>query len=240
MNGCQFSNFFLVCMLVAIDAPSSRAATSIYADRAQFEERLSVMIVDDYENNNYQDENAVTIFSIHSNADMNAVLNETRYTPTAWPQQNHILLWNMNTFDHMYDSSFNGSFRLDFTQSSITRGNGVDGFGVDFANYGFDFQPELGDFAYYAYVTFGDDTTANYKLPTTATGFINQKFFGVISDKQIASVHFGEFDGAALKRGTFAIDNLTIGLVPEPSTFAMIFSGMAMTLIVSCAKRAPR
>jgi hypothetical protein len=237
MSGFHFSTILLVCMLVAIDAQSSRAATSIYTDRAQFEERLSVTIVDDYENDGYGDAN--TIFSVLSDADMSAVLNETGYTPTAWPQQNHILLWNLNTFNHMYDSAAHGSFRLVFAQTSISRGKGVDGFGVDFVNYGFDFQPELGDFAYYAYVTFGDDTTANYKLATTAPGFLNQSFFGITSDKQIASVHFGEFDGAALKRGTFAIDNLTIGLVPEPSTVVLFFSGVAMTLILS-SKRAPR
>jgi hypothetical protein len=94
-------------------------------------------------------------------------------------------------------------------------------------NYGHDFShPEIEDFSYYAYVTFGDGTAANFRLATTQVGYQNQNFFGIFSDIQIASVHFGWLDGEPWQRGQFAIDNLTIGRLPEPPAFALLFGGI--------------
>ncbi len=205
----------------------SEAATSTYTDRAEFESQLATLITDNYEDDDYAYRS--------SDSEISAVFNETRYSATGWPGINLIIAYYGD--DHLYCAGCSGSFSLDFTQSSISRGRGVDGFGMDFFNYdGLRFD----NFPYYAFVTFGDGTTANYKLNTTPpVGFNTQLFFGVTSDKQIASVHFGRPDGGTVKLGQFGIDNLTIGVIPEPASSALVFSALVGTL-GSQANRKPR
>ena len=241
MNDRQCSSFVLAGFVLGIlYTEQLSAAPSIYTDRAKFESNFEVTIVDDYESPRYVDGGAFPV-EILSDAEMNGVLNETRYTATGFPNTNFIVEWNSNTGDHLYCAGCTGSFLLDFTQTSISYGGGVDGFGVDFVDYGYDFSHlEIEDFSYYAYVTFGDGTAANYKLATTPEGYQNQKFFGIVSVLQIASVHFGWIDGEPWQGGQFAIDNLTIGRVPEPTAMSLSFAGLLVAASLTRGKKKRR
>jgi hypothetical protein len=90
-------------------------------------------------------------------------------------------------------------------------------------------SPEL---PYYAFITFGDNTTLDYALPPYGS------FFGIIDPLLIRSIHLGLSGGGATISGSFALDSLTIGTlangngngngpvaIPEP----------ALTLIVGLA-----
>lgn len=189
---------FLTAGLLSI---SANAAPSYYSSSASFQSQLGTSVTDDYSNAGY-------IF-IQNNATMSAVLGETDYQSTGFTDLNIVT-------GGYYCAGCNGSFKLDFTSTSVGDANGVFGVG---ANY-------LFNTGYFAFITFGDDSTANI-LMTGETGF-----FGVTATEQIKSIHFGLTGGGTTTdaSGSFAIDNLTIGnqggQVPEPASLALL--GLAL------------
>jgi hypothetical protein len=68
------------------------------------------------------------------------------------------------------------------------------------------------DFPYVAFVTYGDNTTATFNLPVVnvQTPLGLTAFWGITSEKQIRSIHFGGQNGAAVRNGGFAISDLTV------------------------------
>jgi hypothetical protein len=198
---------YLLSIALLLMSASSRAATTIYTDQASFESQIVTSIVDDYEMPSYDVGN-------RTNAAMNAVLNETKYVPTYW-SNNRVYIEGSN---QAYCAGCNGSYRLDFTSTSISHGIGVDAVAFEFFNDPFN----LGNTQlFFAFVQFGDGSTENYALPFANYQAVLTGYWGIISDKRIATIHFGLPDGGFTRSGSFGHDNLTIGRVPEPSSIVL-------------------
>ncbi len=97
--------------------------------------------------------------------------------------------------DPNYCAGCNGSFRLTFTSTSVGTSQGVIGAGFDNLITGTGF---------YAFVTFGDSTTADFPLNGLA-------FFRIISPSLIRSIHVGLAGCGATQADVITIDNLSIG-----------------------------
>ncbi|MBL8312216.1 MAG: PEP-CTERM sorting domain-containing protein [Rubrivivax sp.] len=206
-----------VALMAALPA---QAATITYATRAGYQAALGTSVTDDYSNAGYA-------FS-QTDAAMSAVLGETDYTSTGFLNTN--LVFPVGGVDRAYCAGCNGSFRLTFTSTSVGTASGVYGVGFDYDNNP-DFATRGGP-AYVAFVTFGDDTTAEYSLSTAPFGLALQFFFGLTSDSLIKSVHLGLTGGGATGLGGFIVDDLTIGsaaaAVPEPGSVALLGLGLAL------------
>lgn len=124
---------------------------------------------------------------------MSAVLGQTTYVTTGFP--NHNLVNHAGTASADYCAGCNGSFSLGFTSTTVGNSSGV--FGV-----GFDVLAASPD--EFAFVTFGDASTANYSLSPTS-------FFGITSTLEIRSIDVGLRNRGATISNTVEIDNLTIG-----------------------------
>lgn len=190
---------------IAIGGQQAQAST-LFNDRIKFENQLNNFIIDDYENPNYLkgDIASNSFIDIHTNASMNSVFGETKYkTTTPFGVNGYNIIYSPLSGNHAYCAGCNGSFLLDFTQTTVSNALGVFGAGFDIL-----FSTE-----YFAYVTFGDDSTKNFSL-----GY--QTFWGITSEKSIKTVHVGLKNGGSTINGSIVIDNLTIGAksVPEPAS----------------------
>lgn len=184
-----------------VAAIRAEAATTIHANRAAFEGELASSFTDTYG----AELGYPGSFSVLSSAAMSAVVGQTKYTSTGFSNVNIV------GFGY-YCAGCNGSFTLDFTATSFTQGGGVFGAGLDILYNASGF--------YDALVTFGDGSTQLYDL--TGPGF-----WGITSSTGIASVAFGP-SGNPSQAGYFGIDNLTIGAIPEPATWALLVTGFGM------------
>ncbi len=183
-------------------AVRTEAATTIHANRAAFEAELVSSFTDTYG----AELGYPTSLSILSNAAMSAVVGETKYTSTGFNNLNIV------GFGY-YCAGCNGSFKLDFTDTSFTKDGGV--FGA-----GFDIRFNSGG-SYDALVTFADGSTQLYDL-TAGLGF-----WGITSNVGVATIAFGP-GGNSSQSGSFGIDNLSIGAVPEPGTWMLLVAGFGM------------
>lgn len=183
-------------------AVRAEAATTIHLNRAAFEAGLVSSFTDTYG----PELGYPASFGILSNAAMSAIVGQTKYTTTGFNNLNIV------GFGY-YCAGCNGSFTLDFTDTSFTRNGGV--FGV-----GFDIRFNSGGL-YDALVTFADGGTLLYDL-TAGLGF-----WGITSSTGIATIAFGPGGGSS-QAGSFGIDNLSIGAVPEPGTWMLLVAGFGM------------
>jgi MYXO-CTERM domain-containing protein len=137
---------------------------------------------------------------------MSSVLGETDYQTTGFSNLN--IIFNQAS-DARYCAGCNGSFRLTFTSTSVGTASGVYGAGFDIEhNSATD---------YFAFITYGDNTTDNINLPANAS------FFGVTSDVAVKSIHIGLTNGGSTTGGSISIDDLTIGsAVPAPGALALL------------------
>lgn len=210
-----------VCVTLGTAGVAQQAqAFTLFSDRTKFQGQLGNFIVDNYENPGYlkgdywNDANS----DYHSEGSMNSVLGETRYKATGFTfGGNHIIYGPFGNNNHGYCAGCNGSFLLDFTQTSV--GNALGVFGVAF--------DLLVGTDYFAHVVFGDNSQQDFSLGSVGNGF-----WGVTSDKQIKTIHFGLQGGGTTQNGYITIDNLTIGSqvkpesVPEPtSTLGLLALG---------------
>lgn len=219
-------SFLSILALVAISAGASvaQAAPLTFTSRAAFVATQAVTITDDYSNEGYDsgDRHDGGGYDVFSDGAMGAVLDETRYSTTAYDDLNTVTTIEGLT-DPFYCAGCNGSFLLDFTATSIGTGDGVRGVGFEFFNDG---PPD-----YVAFVTFGDGTTANYALGHVP--FETPAFFGITSEARIRSIAIGLADGGSTHSGYFGLDDLTIGdqprgdaPVPEPTLLATVALGL--------------
>lgn len=197
------STLLKFAILVSVFLTAPVFASVIYNDSTIFNAMLGTSVIDDYENSAYG--------FLQNDATMTSIISETRYTATGFSNLNIV---NGET-NHLYCAGCNGSFLLDFTSTSVSGANGVFGVGFNYYNYG---APLLD-----AFVTYGNETTEDIVL-----GLANFSFWGITSELEIKSIHFG-LNGAATIEGSFAIDNLTIGdvrPVSEPGTLLLMGLGL--------------
>ncbi|PHJ59066.1 hypothetical protein VF14_13410 [Nostoc linckia z18] len=184
-------------------------AYTLFSDQTTFQNQLDTFIVDDYESSGYLQGNILNELDldIHTNASMSSVFNETQYKSTTGfegfgfpPGSGYNLIVERDS-GHRYCTGCNGSFLLDFTQTSVGNALGVFGAGFDI----------LVSTDYFAHVTFGDNTEQDFSLA-------GKSFFGITSDTNIKSFNIGLAGGQPTIEGYIEIDNLTIGSksVPEP------------------------
>jgi hypothetical protein len=208
----------LAALSTLIFSTSSFAAV-IYSDSTSFTTGLYTTVVDNYENAGYT--------FIQDNSSMSSVLGETDYQTTGFSDLNIVFGTGVGG-NHMYCAGCNGSFLLDFTSTSVSGANGVYGVGFDYFNTT---EP-----LYNAFVTYGDGSTENFAL-ASAWGSALQ-FWGITSNLGISSIHLGLTDGIDTQEGSFAIDNLTIGKLPEPA--GLLLLGLGLLGLVAARKRQAR
>lgn len=186
-----------IIVLVLMFPGASIAA--LFTDRANFENQLDVFVTDDYNQTLYPD-------LVYTDADMSAVLGETIYQATGFTDTNLV----PDDGGGYYCAGCNGSFLLDFTATSVGGAAGV--FGV-----GFDIYGDENVSGNTAFVTYGDNSTANFTLPDASFGEF--PFWGITDNLLISTIHIGLVDGGSNTSNSvrMALDNLTIGSAADVS-----------------------
>jgi hypothetical protein len=217
--------FSSIAIFTLASAPSK--AFTIFLDREDFLAELDEVVVDDYSDPGYK----VDSFSI-DDAAMSAVIGETQYTSTSFPDFNLV-------FGETYCTGCNGSFNLDFTSTSVrpdgrmfagTSSLGVYGAGFEIVYHEIlddDGQPPYEEKPLVAFVDFfAGGRTENFYLPVTHTDYPDLNvlpeptFWGITSERLIQSIHVGLEDGNSLGSlpstafRAISIDDLTIGSAP--------------------------
>ncbi len=195
----------LLSLLAAIALPAG-ASSTIYSDRTTFLTALSSSFTDDYENPSYQ--------FIQSDSQMTAVEGQTSYMSTGF--SNLDIVFNDVGSNHSYCAGCNGSFILDFTNTTFGTSSGVFGVGFDIVDV---------NEGYFATVFLGNGTEEQYALPPPGS------FWGITNPDLINHICFGPADCGTTTSQSFALDNLTIGAssggtTPEPSTLITLGSGL--------------
>lgn len=202
----MFKHILLAFTALAAAHPAF-AAPTLFGDRASFLAALGTSVTDGYE----ATEGYPMPLAVLGDAEMTAVLGETRYETTGFANTNVLVGAGGST---VYCAGCNGSFTLHFDQTSQGGANGVFGVGLDIvANAGE---------RYTINTVFGDGSTESFRIG--AFGFV-----GATSTRLFRSISFPP-DGLPSQEGFFAIDNLTIGTaaVPEPATWALLIAGFGL------------
>ena len=190
--------------------PVLAEGTTQYNNRATFEAALGTIILDDYTAAGYLAGDVINnaTLDIHSNANMSGIVGETDYRTTG--HTNGGIGWNiiLSSGTNRYCAGCNGSYELGFTTTSVGTASGVYGAGLDIVT----------NSNYYAFVTFGDNSTLNVALATSG-------FWGITSNLDIKSIHIGLSGGGSTTGGYMEMTNLTIGDVPAPGVLAMLGLG---------------
>ena len=120
---------------VALSMPATAHANTItYSNSLTFQAALGASVTDNYSAAGYQQGDVYE--NVFSNAAMSAVIGETDYQTTGWPNWN-ILQGSGNS---TYCAGCNGSFRLTFNTTSVGTASGVYGAGFNFVNTKFFFR----------------------------------------------------------------------------------------------------
>ena len=169
---------------VMLASSSADAATpTYYNSQAAFQADVTYTVTDDYSNGGYM--------FIQNNATMDAVVGETDYFTTGFDNLNIVS-------GGYYCAGCNGSFELSFQTTSVGNDTGVNGVGVDIVTH------DMGT-PYFAFITFGDGTTADIALPASGN------YWAVSAPERIERIHFGLSMAVPTTNGSFGIDNLTVG-----------------------------
>ena len=205
-------------------------AGTIYTDRSLFEGALGATLTDSYS----AADGYPSGFDIYSDSTMSAFFGETKYRTTGFTN------WNMVNSDVYYCAGCNGSFLLDFTETSLGTASGVYGVGMAIST-------NSDGLPYHAFITFGDNTTLDHALPP------GESFFGIIDPQLIRSIHLGLSGGGATTSGSFTLESLTIGslgngngngngngtvVIPEPALTAIV--GLALVGLALRRRRQQR
>lgn len=217
----KYWGFIATTLITILWFANTVSAATTYSDRSLFEATLGTSNTDDYEGAGYPGG------AIQSDAAMSAVIGETDYQSTYFPNFN--IVNDYGSGNNRYCAGCNGSFELGFTTTSVGSANGI--FGV-----GFNYRNDINN-PYLAFVTFGDDTTDNFAL--LANNDLNT-FFGLTSDLLIKSIHFGLLGGGVTHDGNFQLDNLTIGsisTIPLPSALPLYGAGLLILGLAGYRRR---
>jgi hypothetical protein len=146
----------IAALAITVAASEASADTIFYTSESAFDAAIGTSITDTYDSPGYATMNG-------SDAQMNKVFGETRYTATGFKNENvNFVGFFPNDFGSFaYCAGCNGSFILDFGHTSVGTSKGVYGVGFDFINYG----PPLFSPQYTAFITFGDKSSVNKLLP---------------------------------------------------------------------------
>lgn len=215
----------VVTLLLSAALATSANASTLYGDgeRSIFEATLSASVTDTYSNPGYA-------YS-QSDAAMSAVLGLTGYQATGHLNVNYVYNGGY------YCAGCNGSFLLSFTSPALG-GSGTYGVGFDYANVPTLTEDPVGQ-PYVAFVTFGDNTSAEFNLLSDADYIYPlPHFFGITASQKITSIHLGLPGGATTKNGGFSIDNLTVAVVPEPEAYAMLLAGLGLLGLIARRRKA--
>jgi hypothetical protein len=199
---------------------TARASTVTYNSASSFSAAIGPSITDNYESPGYQNGDIDNSSTLHDfrNAAMDAVFNQTKYTPTEFLNTNGILY---NSADNSWVYyPYNGTFTMNYQSTSLTVNNGVYGVGFNYYKY-----PGS---AYTAFVTFGDGSTEDFSIPDSGYSTVLSQYFGITSDLAIESIAIAGSNGQAFYAGNtfFEMDNLTIAASPTPLPAALpLFAG---------------
>jgi hypothetical protein len=198
----------IAALAITVAASEASADTTFYTSESAFFAAIGTSITDTYDSPGYASFSGGGV----SDAKMNKVFGETRYTTTGFKFDTNFVGRNWIAFDGgAYCAGCNSSFILDFRHTSVGTSKGVYGVGFDFVNDGPPFGPQ-----YTAFITFGDKSSVNELLPIQSSIVpMQSSFFGVTSDSLISSIALGLPDGGTTQFGFFAEDNLTIGTSPS-------------------------
>jgi hypothetical protein len=177
-----------ICFVLVVIATVN--ASVIYDSRVAFDTAIGTSITDTYSTTDYG-----TGFIVRTNAQMDAVFGETRYIATGIPNFN--IVASEGILSRAYCAGCNGSFILDFTDTTIGSSQGLYGVGFDYINGG---APPTYD----AFITFGGNSTLDVPLNLAIS---SADFFGVTSSSLISSIALGLPDGGATTSGSFAETN---------------------------------
>ena len=210
---------FAFAMLLAQVA---QAAPVLYFDRGAFLSAVGASITDDYASAGYA-------AGLLTDAQMSAVLGETKYTALTFPNQNQVGDVFVHGDGSNYCSGCNGNFLLSFEDTSLTIGKGVFGIGLDFVLHT-SRNSAIGDVIEgdvslpgTIRITFANGKFEDYLIPADV-GFFGPDpyFFGITDSRRISSILIGTEPTES--RHFWVIDDLTIASrkVPEPAGIGLL------------------
>jgi len=206
------------------------AGAITYSSESSFLAAVGSSITDDYSNPGYTRSFGPNPPNFLTDAYVSSVLNQTKYTDTQFANHNEVIGPLDGTGNPYFCTGCNGSFKMNYTSTSLTSNGGVYGVSFNYRDGGLPGAPNnpLFDFL----VTFGDGSTADYTVPQSGgpgpAGF-TPDFFGITSNLEIADIYVG-VDGSKSAASIFGLDNLTIAgptAVPEPISMAVFGAGLA-------------
>jgi len=217
-----------LCSVILFAASAAGAhATTIFTDKGAFSSQLSRSILDDYTSPNYKHAVEGVENPYMTDAQMSRAFGETRYT-SYYKYFNAIHLWSSNAADSpSFFYSAGNAYDMDFSSTSVSKGNGVYGVGFDYFNLRIIANSSN------AFVTFGDGSQKEFYLDTSGpSDGIKVMFFGITSDLGIKSIYIAP-NYVLPYYSVYAQANLIIGEkrssgdVPEPGSLALVGIALA-------------
>ena len=230
---------FLLGGAVALVSSTSFAAVITYSDQSAFNSQLGNSFTDDYSDPAYQSGDVQDDIpgDTFSDSAMSAVKGQTRYRTTSFTNANVVMhdFINPSNRQPAYCGGCNGSFELDFTQTSYGTSQGVFGVGFTIRDNTFnenDPYATVDPVILLATVTFGNGVIQDFVLPEVNYPPV---FFGLTSDVLIRSIHIGLPGGQPYSGSSglhTSILDLTIGDaalsdVPAPAAIGLMLLGLA-------------
>jgi hypothetical protein len=158
-----------------------------------------------------------------TDAEMLELTKEVRFYSTAHPNEHHVQQDPSKWWYRDHYCSCEGSFGIDFSQSSLSNERGVNGILLRYLTYGDHISAQ-----YSARVTFGDGSSAHYDLRWDP---FDSYWWYITSDLGIKSVHLG-YNGEVTSEGNFRLEQVAIGgwipvaSVSETGSLGLVLTGL--------------